>query len=157
MARSQVPYTSFRIQSPRPIAKPLAHVAPVPTYRPIVPVRLDFQGHVWRVYAILDSGPDQCLFPGFIVGLLGLNPQNARESTFQGVGSINQVSTFFDNIGVTVGPMPRFEATIAFSPALNQHGYGLLGQGEFFSRFKIEFDLPNRFFYIENPMPADAL
>src|SRR5450432_2533760 len=35
------------------------------------------------VYAILDSGADQCLFPGFIVGLLGLDPQNARESTFQ--------------------------------------------------------------------------
>jgi len=103
------------------------------------------------VYAILDSGADQCLFPGFIVGLLGLDPQNARKSTFQGVGSVNQVSTFFDDIGITVGAMPKFAGTIAFSPALNQSGYGLLGQGEFFSRFKVDFDLPNRFFYIEDP------
>jgi len=99
------------------------------------------------VYAILDSGADQCLFPGFIVGLLGLDPQNARESTFQEWVR----STFFDDIGITVGAIPRFAGTIAFSPALNQSGYGLLGQGEFFSRFKVDFDLPNRFFYIEDP------
>ena len=109
---------------------------------------------MWGVYAILDSGADQCMFPGFIIGLLGLNPQNARESTFQGAGSINQVSLFFDNIGVTVGSIPRFEGTIAFSAALNTCGYGLLGQSEFFSRFRIDFDLPNRFFYIEDALPA---
>jgi hypothetical protein len=100
------------------------------------------------------------MFPGFVMGLLGLNPQNARISTFQGAGSINQVSLFFDGIGVTVGVIPRFAGTIAFSPALNQCGYGLLGQSEFFSRFKIEFDLPNRFFYIDDgiqsPAPAPA-
>jgi hypothetical protein len=72
---------------------------------------------------------------------------------FQGAGSVNQVSLFFDNIGVTVGIMPRFVGTIAFSAALNQCGYGLLGQSEFFSRFKIEFDLPNKMFYIEDPPP----
>jgi hypothetical protein len=72
---------------------------------------------------------------------------------FQGAGSVNQVSLFFDNIGVTVGAIPRFEATIAFSAALNQCGFALLGQSEFFSRFKVEFDLPNRFFYIEDPPP----
>ena len=112
-----------------------SQVPQVATYRPIVPVRLDYQGRVWGVYAILDSGADQCLFPAFIVGLLGLNPQSARESTFQGVGSVNRVSTFFDDIGITVGAMPRFEGTIAFAPALNPSGYGLLGQGEFFSRY----------------------
>jgi hypothetical protein len=93
------------------------------------------------------------MFPGFVMGLLGLNPQNATISMFQGAGSVNQVSLFFEGIGVTVGVIPRFVGTIAFSPALNQCGYGLLGQSEFFSRFKIEFDLPNRFFYIEDPPP----
>ena len=68
---------------------------------------------------------------------------------FQGVGSVNQVSLFFENIGLTVGVIPRFVGTVAFSTALDQSSYGLLGQSGFFSRFKVEFDLPNGFFYIE--------
>jgi hypothetical protein len=123
----------------------------VPTYRPVVPVRLDYLGKVWAVYSMIDSGADQCMFPGFVMALLGLNVQNARVSMFQGAGSVNQVSLFFDNIGITVGIIPRFIGTIAFSAALNQCGFGLLGQSEFFSRFKVEFDHPNRLFYIEDP------
>lgn len=93
------------------------------------------------------------MFPGFGMSLLGLNVQNARVSTFEGAGSVNQVSLFFDNVGVTEGNIPRFVGTIAFSAALNQCGYGLLGQSEFFSRFKVDFDLPNRMFYVEDPPP----
>ena len=156
MARYQIQYTGFPIPAPRPIALPLAQLPPVPTYRPVVPVRLDYENKVWAVYSILDSGADQCMFPGFVVGLLGLNVQYARVSMFQGAGSVNQVSLFFDNIGVTVGNIPRFVGTIAFSAALNQCGYGLLGQSEFFSRFKVEFDLPNKMFYVEDPPPPPA-
>jgi hypothetical protein len=57
----------------------------------------DFLGKVWAVYSILDSGADQCMFPGFVMALLGLNVQNARFSMFEGAGPVNQVSLFFDN------------------------------------------------------------
>ncbi len=116
-----------------------------------MPVRLDFAGKLWATYAIVDSGADQCIFPSYIVGLLSLNVQTARVSTFQGAGSVNQVSVFFDDIGVSVGNVPRFTATVAFSAAMNQCGFGLLGQNGFFDRFKVDFDLPKKFFYVEDP------
>ena len=121
----------------------------VATPRPVVPVKLDFGAKMWSVYCILDSGADQCMLPSFIVGILGLNLQTARVSMFQGAGSVNQVSLFFDNMGVTINGIPRYVSTVAFSAALNQCGFGLLGQNGFFDRFKVEFDLPGGFFYIE--------
>jgi hypothetical protein len=148
LARYQVSYTAFPINAPRR-NNPTEPGRRILTHRPIVPVRLDYEGRVFSLYSILDSGADQCLFPGFILSLLGLDGQRAQVSTFQGVGSVNQVSLFFENIGLTVGVIPRLVATVAFSTALDQCGYGLLGQGGFFSRFKVEFDLPNGFFYIE--------
>lgn len=151
MARYQIPYTSFPIPGPRPITQPLVAVPSMLAHRPVVPVRLDCAGKVWATYAIVDSGADQCLFPSFIVGLLGLNVQTARVSTFQGAGSVNQVSVFFDDIGVSVGNVPRFSTTVAFSAAMDQCGLGLLGQNGFFDRFKVDFDLPKKFFYVEDP------
>jgi hypothetical protein len=100
------------------------------------------------------------MFPSFIIPVIGLNIQQARISMFSGAGSVNQVSIFFDNIGVTIGAIPRFVSTVAFSAAMNQPGLGLLGQSGFFSRFKVEFDLPNGFFYVDDgiqpPVPVPA-
>lgn len=159
MARYQIRYTSFTVAAPKPIGDPLSTVPTVTAYRPVVPIRLDFDGKVWAAYSIVDSGADQCLFPSFIVAMLSLKVQNARVSKFHGAGSVNQVSLFFDNIGLTVGNLPRFVTTLAFSAAMNQSGFGLLGQQGFFNRFKVDFDLLRRFFYIEDSIarPTDPL
>jgi hypothetical protein len=148
--RYQVRYTAFRIPAPRPSVETSTDLSPVTVYRPVLPVRLDFHGRVSSIYAIADSGADQCLFPSFLLPILGLTTDNAPMSKFAGAGSSNQVSWFFDDIGITIGSIPRFEATVSFSSAMNPTGLGLLGQSGFFSRFKVEFDLPNGFFYVQD-------
>jgi hypothetical protein len=75
----------------------------------------------------------------------------------RGVGKSSFV--VLDNIGLTVGNLPRFVTTLAFSAAMNQSGFGLLGQQGFYNRFKVDFDLLRRFFYIEDSIarPTDPL
>jgi hypothetical protein len=90
------------------------------------------------------------------MGLLNLPMPNAKISTFQGAGSVNQVSVFFDDIGVSIGSIPRFSTTIAFSAALNQCGFGLLRQSGFFDRFRVHFDHASGFFYIEDSQPTST-
>jgi len=45
------------------------------------------------------------------------------------------------------------EALAGFTEDMNSKGHGLLGQHGFFDRFKVQFDLPNKLFWIETPDP----
>jgi hypothetical protein len=158
LARYRFSYTPFVIAAPQPQAEPTA-IKTLVAYRPLVSVRLDFGRFEYASYAYLDSGADQCVFPGTLLPKLGLDIKSGRVSTFSGVGSTQLHQLSFSGVGLTVDPLERFTADVAFTSALNITGIGLLGQRGFFSRFRVDFDLPKGVFYIEEPPapPSDAL
>ena len=75
----KVPYTRYLVSPPH--AKKAEYV-----YRPVVPVTLSFGKEVIRFGALVDSGADECTFPGWIVALLGRYLFTGKQRIFSGIG-----------------------------------------------------------------------
>jgi len=89
-------------------------------------------------FALLDSGADQCVFP--LALALGLNPYLGPSELFGGLGS-SQVPVYFWDVVVELPGITTFPVRVGFTEGLNQLGVGLLGQGGFFNRFRVNFRL----------------
>ena len=74
-----LPYTRYLVSPPH--AKRAQYV-----YRPVVPVTLSFGKRAIRFDALVDSGADQCTFPGWIVRRLGKDLYKGKERLFSGIG-----------------------------------------------------------------------
>jgi hypothetical protein len=72
--------------------------------RPIVALHLARDGKEMVVFAIVDSGADQCVFPASIAEALGIQIPNHRASAFSGSSQISQVA-YFDQVQATILPM----------------------------------------------------
>lgn len=107
-------------------------------------------GGLWfPCYAIVDSGADDCVFPASFAPRIGLDYRQGAYYEFGGAGSQNQPAGFFD-LALSIGTAIQYQARIGFTPALDGTGMGLLGQHGFFDRFKVQFDLQNGVFYLED-------
>lgn len=142
MPRYPVAYTHSPA-SPSP-----AFPARTSTPRPLLPITLMHGGLKCPCYAIIDSGADDIIFPASFVKRIGLNLTQGAFYQFGGAGSFNQPAWFF-SITLNIGTVVSYQTLVGFTPALEAPGFGLLGQNGFFDRFKVEFDLRNNAFYIE--------
>jgi hypothetical protein len=95
-----------------------------------------------RTLALIDSGADDCLFPGSLAGLLGITIPNQNSYVFCGTAANSQLA-FFENINVgildwqTGRVILTFDVYAGFCDTLEHTGMGLLGQNGFFSLYKI--------------------
>jgi hypothetical protein len=140
----QVPYSAG---SPYPAeyGLPAGHIA----YRPFLVTHLKVGPNRVSCLSLLDSGADHCVFPLSFALLLGFNPVGAPQVMTGGIGSA-AVPMYYWTITVHFGPA-QFDVLAGFTEDMNSKGFGLLGQHGFFEHFKVQFDLPNRVFWIEVP------
>lgn len=142
----QVPYFP---SPPYPAGRglPQGHIA----YRPVITVHLLAGQNRLRCLCIVDSGADHCVFPLSFALQLGFNPLGAPPVMTAGVGSA-AVQMYFWTVSMDIGPVQK-ETVVGFTEDMNSKGIGLLGQHGFFEHFKVQFDLPNKIFWIEVPDP----
>jgi len=125
------------------------HVA----YRPVVVVHLVVEQRRIRCLSIIDSGADHCVFPLSFALRLGFNPIGETPVMTGGVGSAG-IPMYYWKIAIDLG-LAQTEVTAGFTEDMDSKGYGLLGQHGFFDRFRVQFDLPNKAFWIEFPDPPE--
>jgi hypothetical protein len=99
-------------------------------------------------YAIVDSGADDCMFPGVFAAQIGLEVTSGRPYRFSGAGSRGQLAYFFD-IEVEIAGALKYKLPVGFTQALDASRVGLLGQNGFFDRFNVSFLLRQRKFVLE--------
>ena len=111
-------------------------------YRPVIDLRL-ISGNKSRLFpALIDSGADESLFPGWMAKFLGHHLEKGRKvRIFRGVGGeikayLHQTYLELKGIG--------FRCDIYYSDKFNDWEYGLLGERSFFSRFKVELDYKDK-------------
>jgi len=105
-------------------------------YRPIVSLTLFYGSKKLNVLALVDTGADECLFPGEFAKLLGHNLTKGKPRTFAGIGGA--ITGYLHQTDVKLGPH-KFRINIYYSDDWNKWGFGLLGQNGFLTRFDALF------------------
>lgn len=106
-------------------------------YRPIIPVKLIHQNKSCKFLGLIDSGADECTFPGAIAEFLGHNLTKGKAKVFTGIGG--SVVAYLHQTELEIDGM-RFRTNVYYAAEWNMMGFGLLGQGGFFSHFKVSLD-----------------
>ena len=106
--------------------------------RPVVPIALIHGSNRVRVFALIDSGADYCIFHAEIGEQIGLEIESGKSLSFSGISSAGQTA-YFHNIELEVGGH-EFDCYAGFSRDIQDLPYGILGQVGFFDIFKVSFD-----------------
>ena len=107
------------------------------TYRPVIPVTLFAGKGVSEFHALIDSGADQCTFPGLVAQDLGFKIEKGERRLFSGIGG--SVLAYRHTTIITVAKI-RLAVEVYYSHQWDDMPFGLLGQEGFFSRFGVHFD-----------------
>lgn len=108
--------------------------------RPIIPIRISFNGVSARYAALIDSGADFCILDAEVGEYLGINVKSGLKEVFGGVQEASGSVAYFHEITLSIGEHDA-KTLIGFSYDIAKHGYGLLGQKGFFDIFIVKFDL----------------
>lgn len=107
---------------------------------PVVPIGLEYNGHLIKYEALIDSGADVNVFPWDIAELFGFTKKDAKEKVnIHGISGKPILTYFFDTI-IVVGGSSRHIARCGFAEGLPATNWGFLGQKGFFDNYRIEFD-----------------
>lgn len=116
-------------------------------FKLLIPVVLRFQERKQKLFALVDSGADACLFPRGIADVLGVNVRSGDRIDFTGIGGM-PTPFYFHEIEILFGEY-RAKTRAGFSTSLNIGTGGILGQHGFFDNFVILFDRKNKFIEIK--------
>lgn len=107
--------------------------------KPIIPVKLTFNGREVIYSALLDSGADFCIFDAEIGEYLGINTKTGIKIGFGGIQERGGAVATLSEIILSIGGN-QFKTIVGFSADIAKHGYGILGQKGFFNLFTLKFD-----------------
>jgi hypothetical protein len=88
--------------------------------------------------------------PSPFYGASWSGPTVADSGSSKGVGNPDVVG-YFSQIGVYIPGIGTIRVEAGFSKGMDHMRLGLLGQQGFFEAFRVTFDPPNNFFYLETP------
>lgn len=126
----------FSITRPGDIARP---------YLPITIINPDAKKKL-RVFALIDTGADECAFPASFVPLLGHNLQAGQQRK---ISTGNGITIAYSHITrIEVEGFTTQDVLIDFMPNLN---IPLLGVKSFLSNFVLTVDYPNKIFSMNLP------
>jgi predicted aspartyl protease len=106
--------------------------------RPLVDVKLIYNGQAQKVRAMIDSGADVCLFHSDIGKILGIDVYTGRKESFSGVSGV-LFDVYFHKIHKETIRINTIELEAGFTDA-PVAGSGLLGQVGFFDNYQIRFE-----------------
>lgn len=106
--------------------------------RPIIPVTLFSHKQNIRVYALIDSGADKCLFNAEIAEVLDMDLVKGEAEPFGGIEG-GRIVAYLHKIQLQViGIDNKIEIVADFTSALGI--VPILGQDGFFDNFRIKFE-----------------
>ena len=79
MREVRFPYLRYIVTPP--VQKPAKYV-----YRPVIPIKLLLDEKGITFDGLIDSGADECTFPGWIAKALGYNVYKGKQKIFSGIG-----------------------------------------------------------------------
>ena len=79
-----------------------AHPGRFNVYRPRVRIRLKYQTRVVDLFALVDSGADDCLFPLEVATYLNLPLSSSRTNRYHGIGP-GAITAAFETVTLEVG------------------------------------------------------
>jgi predicted aspartyl protease len=106
-------------------------------YRPVIPMKLFLKEGAITFDALIDSGADECTFPGWIAKTLGHSIYQGKQRIFSGIGG--SVSAYLHKTHLELKGI-EFVADIYYSHEWDDMPFGLLGQAGFFSHFEVSFN-----------------
>lgn len=115
------------------------------TYRPVIKVNLHAGKEAVEFSALIDSGADQCTFPGFVAQDLGFKVEKGERRLFSGIGG--SVIAYRHKTRITVAG-ERLTVNAYYSHQWDDMPFGLLGQEGFFSHFKVHFDYKKKLVHL---------
>jgi len=127
---------------------PFSVVRPGDIARPYLPVTIinPDTGKELRVYALIDTGADECAFPASFASVLGHNLQ---------AGQLRRISTgngitvaYSHTTRLAIEDFSTQDVLVDFMPNLS---IPLLGVKSFLSNFILTVDYPNRIFSLSLP------
>lgn len=130
MEQLKFPYLKYIVTPPT--KKPAGYV-----YRPVIPIKLFLDKKAITFDALIDSGADECTFPGWIAETLGHNVYKGKQKIFTGIGG--SVLAYLHKTHFRLNGI-EFMADVYYSYEWDDMPFGLLGQAGFFSHFDISFN-----------------
>ena len=115
-----------------PTQKPAQYV-----YRPVIPIKLELDNKGITFDALVDSGADECTFPGWIAKTLGHNLYKGKQKIFSGIGG--SVLAYLHKTHLILKGV-KLVADVYYSHEWDDMPFGLLGQAGFFSYFEVYFN-----------------
>jgi len=127
---------------------PFSLIRPADIARPYLPVTIinpDTEKQV-RVYALIDTGADECAFPGSFASLLGHNLQAGQ---LKRISTGNGITTAFSHTTrIIIEGFSTQDVLVDYMPNLN---IPLLGVKSFLSNFILTVDYPQKVFSLTIP------
>ena len=105
-------------------------------YRPILSLILSYGTKKLNVLGLVDTGADECLFPGEFATILGHDLIKGRPRTFAGIGGA--ITGYLHQTDIKIESY-KLRINIYYSNDWNRWGFGLLGQNSFLTRFDVNF------------------
>lgn len=117
--------------------------------KPLIPVVIRYRDKKEKVFALVDSGADACLFPAGMAERLGIDIRAGARHDFMGIGA-SSTPFFFHEVEILLGQY-QHKTKVGFSASQKIGAGGILGQQGFFNHFLITFDHKNKFIEIKKP------
>ena len=129
MKEIKFPYIKYLVTPPD--VRPARYV-----YRPVIPVKLCLDKEEITFDGLIDSGADECTFPGWIAKTLGHNVDRGEKKTFEGIGG--SVTAYLHKTQLKL-INTTFPLDVYYSHEWDDMPFGLLGQAGFFAVFDTFF------------------
>jgi hypothetical protein len=106
--------------------------------RPIINISVKFQDRKLRLFALLDSGADWCLFPASMGEYLCIQVDQGEKIEFTGISALGVA--YFHEVTLEIGGWEH-NCLVGFSPDLDKMNVpAVLGQNGFFDRYEVTFN-----------------
>ena len=116
--------------------------------QPLIKVVLRYQQRKHRIFALVDSGADFCLFPKDVADILGIQVRTGDSFLVTGIGG-GRIPFFFHDIEILLDKH-CIKTKVGFA-ASSIGTAGLLGQQGFFEHFVVTFDYTNNYVELKKP------
>lgn len=115
-------------------------------YRPMIEVEIKNKGSSYKCLAMVDSGCDRTIVNDEVADMLGIDRSKVSKVKISGITG-EGVESFIYKIKIKPDKTDKFfDANVVFVPGL--HMAMLLGQDNFFQKFKVRFENKKKKFYI---------
>lgn len=111
--------------------------------RPTIYIAIKYRGRRLRVFAMLDTGADYCLFPRWMGERLGINIAEGKKSEYKGAAGGKEIA-YFHNIIIEIRGWDH-NCYVGFIPGSPEDfPFALLGTRGFFDSYEANFNVQSR-------------